>query len=153
MYAQVNEMFGNLVKVTPSSKVVGDMAIFMVTNNLTPEDVMQRGEAISFPESVINFFKGDLGQPLGGFPKELQKIILKNNTSYTDRPNAHLEPIDFDSEFKVFRKKFQQGFTRPIEFEDFLSYSLYPRVFEDAHEKYKKYGNVAILATKISFME
>ncbi len=151
MYAQVNEMFGNLVKVTPSSKVVGDMAIFMVTNNLTPEDVMQRGEAISFPESVINFFKGDLGQPLGGFPKELQKIILKNNTSYTDRPNAHLEPIDFDSEFKVFRKKFQQGFTRPIEFEDFLSYSLYPRVFEDAHEKYKKYGNVAILATENFF--
>ncbi len=112
---------------------------------------MHRGEDISFPESVINFFKGDLGQPLGGFPKELQKIILKNNVSYTDRPNAHLEPIDFDSEFKVFRKKFQQGFTRPIEFEDFLSYSLYPRVFEDAHEKYKQYGNVAILATENFF--
>ena len=147
MYAQVNEMFGNLVKVTPSSKVVGDMAIFMVTNNLTPADVMQRGEAISFPESVINFFKGDLGQPMGGFPKELQKIILKNNEAYTDRPNAHLEPINFETEFKVFSKKFQQGFTRPIEFEDFLSYSLYPRVFEDAHEKYIKYGNVAILST------
>ena len=151
VYAQVNEMFGNLVKVTPSSKVVGDMAIFMVTNNLTPQDVMERGEDISFPESVINFFKGDLGQPLGGFPKELQKIILKNNKAYTDRPNAHLEPIDFDAEFKVFRKKFQQGFTRPIEFEDFLSYSLYPRVFEAAHEKYKQYGNVAILATENFF--
>ncbi len=151
VYAQVNEMFGNLVKVTPSSKVVGDMAIFMVTNNLTPQDVMERGEDISFPESVINFFKGDLGQPLGGFPKELQKIILKNNKAYTDRPNAHLEPIDFDAEFKVFRKKFQQGFTRPIELEDFLSYSLYPRVFEAAHEKYKQYGNVAILATENFF--
>ncbi|WP_271423663.1 pyruvate carboxylase [Aequorivita sinensis] len=151
MYEQVNGMFGNLVKVTPSSKVVGDMAIFMVTNNLTPEDVMQRGEDISFPESVINFFKGDLGQPIGGFPKELQKIILKNNVAYTDRPNAHLEPIDFDAEFKIFRKKFQQGFTRQIEFEDFLSYSLYPRVFEDAHEKYKQYGNVAILATENFF--
>src|SRR5690606_15639950 len=112
MYSRVNEMFGNLVKVTPSSKVVGDMAIFMVTNNLYPEDVMDRGHDISFPESVINFFKGDLGQPLGRFPKELQKIIPKNNKAYTDRPNAHLEPIDFDSEFKVFRKKFQQGFTR-----------------------------------------
>ncbi len=151
MYSRVNEMFGNLVKVTPSSKVVGDMAIFMVTNNLYPEDVMERGRDISFPESVINFFKGDLGQPLGGFPKALQKIILKNNKAYTDRPNAHLEPIDFDSEFNVFRKKFQQGFTRPIEFEDFLSYSLYPRVFEDAHEKYKLYGNVAILATENFF--
>ncbi len=147
MYAEVNKMFGNLVKVTPSSKVVGDMAIFMVTNNLTPEDVMERGEDVSFPESVINFFKGDLGQPMGGFPKKLQKIILKNNKSYTDRPNAHLEPIDFDSEFKAFSKTFQQGFTRRIEFEDFLSYSLYPRVFEDAHERYKKYGNVAILST------
>ena len=147
MYARVNEMFGNLVKVTPSSKVVGDMAIFMVTNNLYPEDVMERGEDISFPESVINFFKGDLGQPLGGFPKELQRIILKNQSAYTDRPNAHLEPIDFDAEFEVFKKKFQKGFSRPIEFEDFLSYSLYPRVFEDAHEKYKLYGNTAILAS------
>ncbi len=147
MYARVNEMFGNLVKVTPSSKVVGDMAIFMVTNNLYPEDVMERGEDISFPESVINFFKGDLGQPLGGFPKKLQKIILKNNIAYTDRPNAHLTPIDFDVEFGVFKKKFQKGFTRAIEFEDFLSYSLYPRVFEDAHEKYKLYGNTAILAS------
>ncbi len=147
MYARVNEMFGNLIKVTPSSKVVGDMAIFMVTNDLFPEDVMERGHEISFPESVIDFFKGDLGQPLGGFPKELQKIVLKNNKAYTDRPNAHLTPIDFDEEYKAFHKKFQKGFTRPIEFEDFLSYSLYPRVFEQAHEKYKLYGNLAILPT------
>ena len=147
MYARVNSLFGNLIKVTPSSKVVGDMAIFMVTNDLFPEDVMERGHEISFPESVINFFKGDLGQPLGGFPKKLQKIILKNNEPYTDRPNAHLTPIDFDEEYKVFQKKFQKGFTRAIEFEDFLSYSLYPRVFEQAHEKYKLYGNLAILPT------
>ena len=151
MYGYVNLMFGNLVKVTPSSKVVGDMAIFMVTNDLMPEDVMERGNEISFPESVINFFKGDLGQPLGGFPAELQKIVLKNNKSYTDRPNAHLEPIDFDAAYKDFHKKFQKNFTRPIEFEDFLSYSLYPRVFEDAHEKHKSYGNVAILPTKSFF--
>lgn len=151
MYARVNEMFGNLVKVTPSSKVVGDMAIFMVTNNLYPEDIMERGESISFPESVINFFKGDLGQPLGGFPKELQRIVLKNTTAYTERPNAHLKPIDFDSDFGVFRKKYQKGFTRPIEFEDFLSHILYPRVFEDAHEKYKLYGNTAILSTENFF--
>tara|TARA_R100000541_G_scaffold39412_1_gene47220 strand:- start:17 stop:1078 length:1062 start_codon:yes stop_codon:yes gene_type:complete len=151
MYEQVNGLFGNLVKVTPSSKVVGDMAIFMVTNNLTPEDVMQRGESISFPESVINFFKGDLGQPLGGFPQKLQKIILKTNKPYTDRPNAHLTPIDFEEEFTEFKKKFQKGFSRPIEFEDFLSYSLYPKVFEAAHEKYKLFGNTAILSTKNFF--
>jgi pyruvate carboxylase len=151
MYTQVNTMFGNLIKVTPSSKVVGDMAIFMVTNNLTPEDVMERGHEISFPESVINFFKGDLGQPVGGFPKKLQKIVLKNIKPYKNRPNAHLEPIDFTVEYEAFKKKFQKGFTRDIEFEDFLSYSLYPRVFEQAHEQYKKYGNLSILPTNNFF--
>ncbi len=151
MYAQVNTMFGNLIKVTPSSKVVGDMAIFMVTNDLTPEDIMKRGESISFPESVINFFKGDLGQPVGGFPKELQKIILKNKEAYSDRPNAHLEPIDFTTEYATFKKKFQKGFTRAIEEEDFLSYTLYPKVFEQAHENYKLYGNLALIPTKNFF--
>lgn len=147
MYRLVNEMFGDIIKVTPSSKVVGDMAIFMVTNNLQPEDIFKRGHSLSFPESVISFFKGDLGQPLGGFPKELQNIVLKNIEPYTERPNAHLEPIDFDTEFTAFKKKFQKGFSRSLEFEDFLSYSLYPRVFEDAHEKYKLYGNTSILPT------
>ena len=151
MYANVNTMFGNLIKVTPSSKVVGDMAIFMVTNNLTPEDVMTRGEEISFPESVINFFKGDLGQPVGGFPKKLQKIILKNQKAYKDRPNAHLEPIDFTKEYADFKKKFQKGFTRAIEIEDFLSYTLYPKVFEDAHNNYKLYGNLALIPTQNFF--
>ena len=151
MYAQVNTMFGNLIKVTPSSKVVGDMAIFMVTNNLTPEDVMERGDEISFPESVINFFKGDLGQPVGGFPVKLQKIILKNHKAYKDRPNAHLEPINFDEEYQAFKKKFQKGFTRAIEIEDFLSYTLYPKVFEQAHENYKLYGNLALVPTKNFF--
>ncbi len=147
MYEQVNAMFGNLVKVTPSSKVVGDMAIFMVTNNLTPNDVMENGDEISFPDSVIDFFKGDLGQPVGGFPKKLQKIILKNQKPYKNRPNAHLEPIDFELAFEAFRNKYQKGFSREIEFEDFLSYTLYPRVFDQAHENYKKYGNLAILPT------
>ncbi|WP_299115921.1 pyruvate carboxylase [uncultured Winogradskyella sp.] len=151
MYAKVNIMFGNLVKVTPSSKVVGDMAIFMVTNNLTPEDIMQRGEEISFPESVINFFRGDLGQPSGGFPKALQKIILKDKIPYTNRPNAHLKPIDFDKEYKAFKDTYQKGFTRAIEMEDFLSYTLYPKVFDKAHENYKNYGNVALIPTKNFF--
>ena len=151
MYGTVNAMFGNLIKVTPSSKVVGDMAIFMVTNNLTPKEVFRRGDELSFPESVINFFKGDLGQPMGGFPKELQKIILKDKEPFTDRPNAHLKPIVFDEAYNAFHKKFQKGFTRPIEFEDFLSYSLYPKVFEAAHEKYKLYGSLSGLPTKNFF--
>ena len=112
---------------------------------------MERGQTISFPESVINFFKGDLGQPVGGFPKELQKIILKNKKPYTNRPNAHLEPIDFDKAYSAFQKKFQKGFTRAIEFEDFLSHSLYPKVFEKAHETYKTYGNLANIPTKNFF--
>ncbi|MFC0605248.1 pyruvate carboxylase [Winogradskyella pulchriflava] len=151
MYSQVNDMFGEIPKVTPSSKVVGDMAIFMVTNNLTPEDVMTRGKELSFPESVISFFKGDLGQPTGGFPKELQSIILKDKKPYTDRPNAHLKPIDFDKEYDAFKKKYQKGFTRAIEMEDFLSYTLYPKVFDKAHENYKNYGNVALIPTKNFF--
>ena len=151
MYTEVNTMFGNLIKVTPSSKVVGDMAIFMVTNDLTPNDVMQRGDEISFPESVISFFRGDLGQPVGGFPKKLQKIILRDKKPYKNRPNAHLEPIDFDVDYEAFRKKFQKGFTRPIEFEDFLSYCLYPKVFEQAHEKHKLYGSLANIPSKNFF--
>jgi pyruvate carboxylase len=151
MYAEVNMLFGNIVKVTPSSKVVGDMAIYMVTNNLTTKAIFERGASLSFPESVVSFFRGDLGQPQGGFPKELQAIILKNEIPYTNRPNAHLAPIDFTKEYAAFEKKFQKDFSRNIEFEDFLSYSLYPRVFEDAHNNYKKYGNVAILPTKSYF--
>ncbi len=151
MYGQVNQMFGDLVKVTPSSKVVGDMAIFMVTNNLTPQEVMVRGEEISFPESVVNFFKGDLGQPVGGFPKQLQDIILKDKKPYTNRPNAHLEPVDFDTEYEAFHKKFQKNFARTIEFEDFLSYKLYPKVFEQAYNMFKEYDNVSVIPTKNFF--
>jgi pyruvate carboxylase len=147
MYAVVNEMFGDLVKVTPSSKVVGDMALYMVTNNLTAEDVMERGDEISFPESVQSFFRGDLGQPVGGFPKKLQKIILKDKKPYKDRPNAHLEPIDLETEFAAFLKKYQKGFARELEFEDFLSYQLYPKVFEGTLDKFKKYDNIAVVPT------
>ena len=151
MYGEVNKMFGDVVKVTPSSKVVGDMAIFMVANNLTPQDVMEKGHEISFPESVINFFKGDLGQPEGGFPKELQKIILKDKTPYTNRPNQHLTPIDFNKGFEAFKQDFQKGFARELELEDYLSFLLYPKVFKDAHQGFKQYGDVSPLPTKNYF--
>ena len=147
MYALVNELLGDLIKVTPSSKVVGDMAIFMVTNNLTPADILERGDELSFPESIISFFKGDLGQPYGGFPKQLQKIILKDRTAFTDRPNAHLEPIDFEADYTAFIERFQKGFSRKLEMEDFLSFSLYPKVFEDAYNTFKKYDNVSVIPT------
>ncbi|HIP27395.1 MAG TPA: pyruvate carboxylase [Flavobacteriaceae bacterium] len=151
MYAQVNTLFGDLIKVTPSSKVVGDMSIFMVTNNLTPQDVLDNGATLSFPASVISFFKGDLGQAYGGFPKKLQKIILKNEKAYTNRPNAHLDSIDFDAEFKDFAKKFKKNFPRELEMEDFLSYLFYPKVFTDASKIFNKYGNTAVIPTKNFF--
>lgn len=151
MYAEVNQLFGDLVKVTPSSKVVGDMALYMVTNNLTPEEVLERGEEISFPESVVNFFKGDLGQPFQGFPKKLQKIILRDKKAIKGRPNKHLEPVNFDEEFPAFQKKFQRGFARTVEFEDFLSYKLYPKVFEQVFKMFKEYDNVAVIPTKNFF--
>jgi pyruvate carboxylase len=146
-YKIVNQMFGDIVKVTPSSKVVGDMALFMTSNNLTEQDVMEKGESLSFPESVINFFKGDLGQPYQGFPEKLQKVILKNTKPYTDRPNAHLAPIDFDKEFA----EFQQKFNKHCNFLDFLSYKFYPKVFEDYFNHHNQYGDVSYIPTKAFF--
>ncbi len=151
MYGDVNLLFGDIVKVTPSSKVVGDMAQYLVSNHLTVQDVLERGDTISFPQSVVSFFRGDLGQPVGGFPKDLQKLILKDEKPYTDRPNAHLEPIDFDKEYADFRKIFENDLGRAIDFTDFLSYKLYPKVFLDAYNKHLKYDSLINLPTKNFF--
>ena len=142
-YRTVNEMFGNIVKVTPSSKVVGDMALYMTSNNLTVEDIMDPERGLSFPDSVIGFFKGNLGQPVGGFPKELQKIVLKGENAITDRPNKHLEPIDFHLGFEHFQQKFPEN----TDFLDFLSHQLYPKVFEDFYSYKQVYGEVWYLPT------
>jgi pyruvate carboxylase len=137
-YRDVNELFGDIIKVTPSSKVVGDMALFMVTNNLSKEDILNKGNQLSFPESVISLFKGDIGQPVGGFDPLLQQIILKDVKPYTERPNEHLAPIDFEKEFQLFKQKFDDTVT----FTDLLSYLLYPKVFEEFYQKKKEYGEV-----------
>ncbi len=146
-YAEVNELFGDIVKVTPSSKVVGDLALYMVSNGLTKEDILERGDSVSFPESVQSYFRGDLGQPTGGFPKKLQKIVLKGKKPYSDRPNAHLEPVDFDKEFEAFKKKLQTGFGRTLVFTDFLSWKLYPKVFEDMIKKQNEFGDLLRIPT------
>ena len=137
-YRDVNELFGDIIKVTPSSKVVGDMALFMVTNNLTKEDILTKGAGLSFPESVISLFRGDIGQPVGGFDPDLQKIILKDVDAYTERPNEHLAPIDFERELKSFREKFDSSLSET----DLLSYLLYPKVFEEYYQKRKEFGEV-----------
>lgn len=151
MYADVNMLFGDIIKVTPSSKVVGDMAQYLVSNNLTVQDVLERGDSISFPQSVVSFFKGDLGQPIGGFPKDLQKLILKDQEPYTDRPNAHMEALNVDKEFEEFIASFENEFTRTIDITDFLSYKLYPKVFLDAYNNHVKYDNLIKLPTKNFF--
>lgn len=151
MYTKVNTMFGDIIKVTPSSKVVGDMAQYMVSNDLSVKDVMEKGEDISFPESVKSFFRGDLGQPVGGFPKKLQKIVLKDEKPYTERPNAHLEAIDFEKELRTFKRTFKKGMGRELEMTDFLSYKLYPKVFTEAYNNHVKFGNVVNIPTKNFF--
>ena len=151
MYGKVNELFGDVIKVTPSSKVVGDMAQYLVSNNLSIEDVLERGEELSFPASVKSFFKGDLGQPHGGFPEKVQKIILKGEEPYRERPNAHLEPINFEQEFAEFKEQFAEGLEREVDITDFLSYKLYPKVFTDFYNHYLEYGNVIEIPTKSFF--
>ncbi len=146
-YKIVNDLFGDLVKVTPSSKVVGDMAMFMTSNGLTKEEVIKKGETLAFPDSVKAFFRGDLGQPHGGFPSALQQMVLKGEQPYTERPNQHLEPIDFEKEFKAF----QEEFNRYAHFKDFLSYKLYPKVFRDYFEHFEAYGAIRNLPTKAFF--
>ena len=147
-YSLVNQMFGNIVKVTPSSKVVGDMALFMTSNNLTPEDVMKKGAELAFPESVKNLFRGNLGQPYQGFPRELQKLVLKGEEAFTDRPNQHLEEINFEAEFKEFKEIFDD---RRMTFLDFLSYKLYPKVFSTYYAHLMTYDEVMKIPTSAFF--
>jgi len=146
-YALVNKMFGDIIKVTPSSKVVGDMALFMTSNNLTEADIMERGQYLSFPESVVSLFKGEIGQPYGGFPEKLQSIVLKGEKPFTERPNEHLAPVDFDKEFDEFQQKFGNSST----FLDFLSYKMYPKVFEDYAKHREQYGDVSNIPTLAFF--
>ena len=143
MYSRVNLLFGDVVKVTPSSKVVGDMALFMVQNDLDEETVLSRGETIDFPESVIEFFEGYIGQPHGGFPKELQAVILKERKPITVRPGELLEPADFDSIEKMLFHKLD----RPVTSHEVLAYALYPKVFDEYTATNQQFGDVSVLDT------
>ncbi|MBT2581822.1 pyruvate carboxylase [Planococcus sp. ISL-109] len=143
MYSRVNLLFGDVVKVTPSSKVVGDMALFMVQNDLDEETVLTRGESIDFPESVIEFFEGYIGQPHGGFPKELQDVVLKERKPITVRPGELLEPADFEG----IEKKLFARLERPVTSHEVLAYALYPKVFEEYTVTNQTFGDVSVLDT------
>ncbi|MFO7765927.1 MAG: pyruvate carboxylase [Pelovirga sp.] len=147
MYRTVNDMFGDLIKVTPSSKIVGDMAMFMVQNNLTPEDVFERGEEMAFPKGVVDFFKGMIGQPYGGFPERLQQIILRGEQPLTCRPGELLEPVDF-----VLKKdELEKKLGHEVSERDVLSAVLYPGVYEEYDRFRQEYSDVSVLPTPVFF--
>ncbi|MGD6964904.1 pyruvate carboxylase [Rossellomorea vietnamensis] len=143
MYSRVNHLFGDIVKVTPSSKVVGDMALFMVQNDLTESDVVERGEKIDFPDSVIELFEGYLGQPYGGFPKELQQAILKGKEPITVRPGELLDDVDFGE----LKEKLFKDLDRQVTSFDAIAYALYPKVFMDYSKTVEAFGDISVLDT------
>lgn len=147
MYADVNQMFGDIVKVTPSSKVVGDMALVMVSSGLTPMDVVDPGKDVAFPESVVQMFKGDLGQPPGGWPAALQKKILKGEAPVTVRPGSLLPPADLEA----IRGELSTKLGSPATNQDLASYLMYPKVFSDFARTRDTYGPTAALPTSIYF--
>lgn len=147
MYRKVNLMVGDIVKVTPSSKMVGDLAIFMVKNNLTPENIIEKAKDMPFPDSVVSFFKGMMGQPMGGFPKELQEIVLKGEEPITCRPGELLPPEDFHA-IRTHLK--EESKIEPTD-KDVISYALYPEVFE-SYLKYKdEYGDLSRIGSDVFF--
>jgi pyruvate carboxylase len=142
-FAVVNRMFGDIVKVTPSSKAVGDMALFMTANGLTEQDVMAKGETLAFPDSVVDLFSGKMGQVEGGFPPELSRMVLKGKDAPTAPPGAELPPVDFEAEYAEFREEFEDS-TGML---DFLSYKMYPQVFRDFYQHQQEFGEIDYLPT------
>ena len=147
MYKAVNEMLGDIVKVTPSSKAVGDMAIFMVQNELTPENIYEKAKDIDFPDSIVSYFGGMMGQPEGGFPEKLQKLVLHGKEPITCRPGELLPDEDFDAIKKELREKHGLEGTE----QEALSYALYPKVFEDYLKSLKTEGNFRLMGSDIFF--
>ena len=149
MYKTANDMLGDLVKVTPSSKVVGDLAIFMVQNDLTPENILEKGKTLAFPDSVVSYFKGMMGQPAWGFqPEGLQEIVLKGEQPITCRPGEIMEPVDF-----VKVREEMQAFLgdEPIDPCDVISYCMYPKVYRDFREHGKEYGYIMRMGSHVFF--
>ena len=146
MYKTVNDMLGDLVKVTPSSKMVGDLAIFMVQNDLTPENIVEKGEALTFPDSVVSYFKGMMGQPPCGFPEDIQRVVLKGEEPITCRPGELLDPVDFDA----MRKEVEKFCPNPT-MRDVISYCIYPKVVEEFWKHSKEYGYLMRMGSHVFF--
>jgi pyruvate carboxylase len=153
LYKEANHLLGNIVKVTPSSKVVGDFAIFMFKNGLNAENILTEGRELSYPDSVVEYFKGMIGQPEGGFPEELQRIVLKDQKAISVRPGSLLEPVDFDAVEAMLREKYYlPKMEEPGVLEQkSISYALYPRVYEDYCEHLEEYNDVSRLESHVYF--
>jgi pyruvate carboxylase len=146
-YADVNRAFGDIVKVTPSSKVVGDMALMMVTSGYSIEQVVDPEVDMAFPDSVVSYFLGELGQPPGGFPEPLASKVRRGRKPYTGRPGATMPPLDLDAE----REALALELDRPVDDRDLASHTMYPRVFADYATHYATYGDVRLLPTHVFF--
>ncbi|KGJ25903.1 pyruvate carboxylase [Staphylococcus haemolyticus] len=147
MYRRVNFLFGDIVKVTPSSKVVGDMALYMVQNDLDEQSVIKEGHKLDFPESVVSYFKGDIGQPVNGFNKELQDVILKGQQPLIERPGEYLDPVNFDE----IRQELEAKDYGEVTEQDVISYVLYPKVFDQFMQTKQQYGDLSLLDTPTFF--
>jgi len=147
MYRKVNFMLGDIPKVTPSSKVVGDLAIFMVKNDLTPDNICEKAKNMAFPDSVEDYFKGMLGQPPGGFPKELQQLVLKDEEPITVRPGTLLEDFDFESAEVELKEEYDFEFSQ----QDLLAYALYPKVYKDYLDYMEEHGDLSHMGSDVYF--
>jgi len=147
MYADVNQLLGDIVKVTPSSKAVGDMALYMIANHLTPADVLDDRRDLNFPESVIDLLSGRMGQPPGGFPKAVQQRVLRGEKPLKGRPGANLPPADFDAAAAELEKKTGRKPTK----RDVVTYLVYPRVYADFVAQQEQYGDMSVLPTPVFF--
>ena len=147
MYKKVNDMLGDVVKVTPSSKMVGDLAIFMVQNELTPENILEKGADLSYPDSVVSYFKGMMGQPTWGFPEGLQKIVLKGEEPITCRPGDLQEPANFEEIKEHLRPICGR---EPTE-RDIISWCIYPKVTEDYFKSRAEHGYITRLGSHVYF--
>ncbi|MCB1368463.1 MAG: pyruvate carboxylase, partial [Rhodobacteraceae bacterium] len=147
-YADVNRMFGDIVKVTPSSKVVGDMALMMVSQGLSRAEVEDPGHEVAFPDSVIDMLRGNLGQPPGGFPDGIVAKVLKGEKPATSRPGQNLAPVDLEATRAQVSKDLE-GFR--VDDEDLNGYLMYPKVFMDYMGRHRLYGPVRTLPTRTFF--
>lgn len=153
LYKEADELLGHIIKVTPTSKVVGDLAIFMQRNNLTKETIFTEGRDLSYPDSVVEYFQGMLGQPEGGFPEEFQKIVLKDREPVTVRPGTLLPDVDFEKIEKHLRENYYMDTMENPEVmeQKALSYALYPKVYEDYCEHFQAYNDVSKLESHVYF--